>query len=66
MPVNGDEIVKLVQEKIAEKNEVIKEQQMQIQDLSQRIAELEQSLVEAREQASNQEDLYRKIASIVD
>jgi uncharacterized coiled-coil DUF342 family protein len=66
MPVNGEEIVKLVQEKIAEKNEIIREQQMQIQELSQRIAELEQSVVDAREQASNQEDLYRKIAAIVD
>ncbi len=80
MGITNEEIVKLVQEKIAEKNEVIREQQLQIQDLQQQLAERDEALnalraqladaqkqlAEVREQAADREELYRKLAEVVD
>jgi len=66
MPVSNDQIVNFVQEKIAEKNEVIREQQLQIQDLQQKIAGLEQLLDAAHHQATDRDELFKKISAIAD
>jgi cell division protein FtsL len=66
MTVSNDQIVSFVQEKIAEKNEVIREQQLQIQDLQQKIADLERQLDETRAHAADREELFKKISAIVD
>ncbi|KPL08248.1 hypothetical protein AMJ85_08525 [candidate division BRC1 bacterium SM23_51] len=66
MDVTNEEIIKLVQEKVEEKNAVIREQQSQIHDLQQKVADLEQQLNEAHKQAADREELFKKLSEVVD
>jgi len=66
MAVTNDQIVSFVQEKLAEKNDVIREQQLQIQDLQQKIAALEQELLNVQAHAADREELLKKLSAIVD
>lgn len=73
MAVSNEEILKAVQDKIGEKNEVITEQQLQIQglmqekaELEQKVSDLEQQLADALQQASNSEDLLKQISEMTE
>ncbi|OPZ17047.1 MAG: hypothetical protein BWZ10_01286 [candidate division BRC1 bacterium ADurb.BinA364] len=44
--MNSDEIIKMVQQKVEEKNEVIREQLLQLQDKEQQIAEKDAKIAE--------------------
>ncbi|MBM3333733.1 hypothetical protein FJY63_03640 [Candidatus Sumerlaeota bacterium] len=61
-----EQVLAMVQEKIKEKNEVIREQQLQIQELQQRIVELEGLLAAQRAQPSTPAELLKKISEIVE
>ena len=53
--LNNEQVVEMIKEKIDEKNEVIKEQQLQIQDLENQILELQERL-EGHQKAADERD----------
>lgn len=73
MTVSNEEILRAVQEKLNEKNEVITEQQLQIQtleqdkaELQQRIVDLEQQLITVQEEAAGREELLKQISELAE
>jgi len=64
--MSADQILSLVKEKIQEKNEVIKEQQIQIQELQEKCGALEEENNKLKIAAREHEDLVKKISEILD
>jgi septal ring factor EnvC (AmiA/AmiB activator) len=64
--LSNEELISLVKEKIEEKNEVIKEQQMQIQDLQDKLANIEKENKDLKEGKKQREDLVKKISAILE
>ncbi|MBN1902788.1 hypothetical protein JW926_15800 [Candidatus Sumerlaeota bacterium] len=64
--LSNEDLIALVKEKIDEKNEVIKEQQMQIQDLQDKLANLEKENDKLKESQRQREELVKKISSILE
>ena len=65
--MTNEDIIKVVQEKLAEKNEVIKEQQMQIVELQEQIENLEakvSTLEEAKDH--DKEELVKRLNEVLD
>jgi len=64
--MSADQILSLVKEKIQEKNEVIKEQQMQIQELQEKCSAVDEEINRLKQGAKEHEELVRKISEILD
>jgi len=64
--MTAEQILSMVKEKIQEKNEVIKEQQIQIHDLQEKNLALEEEMNNLRKAAKEHEDLVKKISEILE
>ena len=64
--MSAEQILAMVKEKIQEKNEVIKEQQMQIQELQDKNASLEGEVNSLRASAKEHEDLVKRISEVLE
>lgn len=64
--MNSDEIIAKIQAKLAEQNEVIREQQIQIHDQQQRITELEQQVASMSNADEERQAMLNKLAELVD
>jgi hypothetical protein len=64
--ISTEEIIKVVKEKLAQKTNVIREQQAQIQDLENQILELQQQLTDCRKSAQEHDMLVKGLAEILD
>jgi septal ring factor EnvC (AmiA/AmiB activator) len=64
--VSNDQVVKMIQEKLGEKNEVIKEQQMQIQELQEKLAELESHIAGLQKAEKEREELIDKLTQVLE
>jgi hypothetical protein len=64
--INSEELLKKIQAKLAEQNEVIREQQIQIHDQQQRIEELEQQITSFSKAEEERNSLISKLAELVD
>jgi uncharacterized protein (DUF3084 family) len=56
----------MIKEKIKEKNEVIREQQIQMQDLQDKIGQLEQEVSAVKKTKQDHEELVKKISEILE
>lgn len=63
---HSDDIIKKIQEKIAEQNEVIREQQIQIHDQQLRITELESQIQNMSGADEERQAMLDKLAELVD
>ena len=61
-----DQILAMVKEKIQEKNEVIKEQQIQIQELQEKNSALDEEIEKLKKSAQEFEELYKKISEVLE
>jgi hypothetical protein len=64
--LNNEQVVNLIQEKMKEKDEVIREQQVQIQELQERISELESRIPELEKAGQERDDLIEKLSQVLD
>lgn len=64
--MNSDEIVEKIQAKLAEQNEVIRDQQIQIHEQQQRIAELEDQLNNMSGADEERQAMLSRLAELVD
>lgn len=64
--MNSEEIVQKIQAKLAEQNEVIREQQIQIHDQQQRIYELEAQIQTLSGADAERQAMLNKLAELVD
>jgi len=64
--MNSDEIFEKIQAKLAEQNEVIREQQIQIHDQQERIAELEAQVANMSGADEERQNILSKLAELVD
>ena len=64
--MNSDEIFEKIQAKLAEQNEVIREQQIQIHDQQERIAELEAQVATMSGADEERQNILSKLAELVD
>jgi predicted nuclease with TOPRIM domain len=64
--LSNEDLIALVKEKIDEKNEVIKEQQIQIQDLQDKVSNLEKENNKLKEGQKQREDLVKKISAMLE
>ena len=64
--LSNEKLIALVKEKIAEKNEVIKEQQIQIQELQDKIASTEEEINSLMQGAKDREDLVKQLSEILE
>lgn len=64
--MNSDEIIKKIHEKMAEQNEVIRDQQIQIHEQQQRITELEEQIQSMSGADADRQAMLSKLAELVD
>lgn len=64
--MNSDEIIQKIQAKMAEQNEVIRDQQIQIHDQQERINELEEQIRNVSGADEEREAMLVKLAELVD
>lgn len=64
--MDSDEIFTRIQAKMAEQNEVIREQQIQIHEQQQRIAELEEQIKGLTGADEERQAMLSKLAELVD
>ena len=64
--ISNEDIIKKVLAKMAEKDEIIKEQQLQIQGLQTTIQGLESKLKQAESAADIHEDLLTRLNEVLD
>lgn len=64
--INPEDIITKIQAKLAEQNEVIREQQIQIHDYQLKVEELEKRLSEVSDAESARDELLSKLAELVD
>lgn len=64
--MNSDDIVQKIQAKLAEQNEVIRDQQIQIHDQQERIAELEEQLQGMSGADEERQSMLSRLAELVD
>ncbi len=64
--MNSEEIIQKVQAKLAEQNEVIREQQIQIHDQQQRISDLEAQVQALTGADEERQAMFNKLAELVD
>lgn len=64
--LNSDDIVQKIQAKLAEQNEVIRDQQIQIHDQQERIAELEEQLQGMSGADEERQSMLSRLAELVD
>ena len=64
--ISNEEIIKKVLAKMAEKDEIIKEQQLQIQGLQTTIQDLESKLKQAESSAASHDDLLTRLSEVLD
>lgn len=64
--IDQDEIIAKIQAKIAEQNEVIREQQIQIHDYQLKVEELEKRITEGSQAETARNELLSKLAELVD
>lgn len=64
--IDQDEIIAKIQAKIAEQNEVIREQQIQIHDYQLKVEELEKRIAEGSQAETARNELLSKLAELVD
>ena len=64
--MTADQILAMVREKIQEKNEVIKEQQIQIQELQEKNSALDEEIDNLKKAAREHEELFKKISEILE
>lgn len=64
--MNSDEIIQKIQAKLAEQNEVIRDQQIQIHDQQERITELEEQLKGMSGADDERQAMLSKLAELVD
>ena len=66
-PPSNEEIIGMIQEKMREKNDIIKEQQMQIQELQAKVEDLESKLSDIENSSrKTQEELYQKLSEVLE
>ena len=64
--MNSQEIIEKIQAKIAEQNEVIREQQIQIHDQQQKIVELEAQVATMAGADEERQAMLNKLAELID
>jgi hypothetical protein len=64
--MNSDEIIQKIQAKLAEQNEVIRDQQIQIHEQQQRIQELEDQVKTMSSADAERHAVLSKLAELVD
>jgi len=64
--MNSDEIIQKIQAKLAEQNEVIRDQQIQIHEQQQRIEELEEKVRSMSSADEERQAVLSKLAELVD
>lgn len=64
--MNSDELIKKIQAKLAEQNEVIRDQQIQIHEQQQRIDELEEQVNGMSNADAERQAVLSKLAELVD
>ena len=64
--MTAEDILKKVQAKIAEQNQVILEQQMQIQEYQQKIEDLDRQLNELKAAEAEKQTLMAKLAELIE
>ncbi len=64
--MNSDDIVQKIQAKLAEQNEVIRDQQIQIHEQQERITELEEQLLGMSGADEERQSMLSRLAELVD
>ncbi len=64
--LNSDDIVQKIQAKLAEQNEVIRDQQIQIHEQQERITELEEQLQGMSGADEERQSMLSRLAELVD
>lgn len=64
--MNSDELIQKIQAKLAEQNEVIRDQQIQIHEQEQRIQELEEQVKSMSNADAERQSVLSKLAELVD
>jgi small-conductance mechanosensitive channel len=64
--VTNEQLIAMIKEKIEEKNEVIREQQIQMQELQDKVGELEQEVAATKKAKRDREELVKKISEILE
>ena len=64
--MTNEQLIAMIKEKIEEKNEVIREQQIQMQGLQDKVSELEQEISSVKKTRQEHEDLVKKISEILE
>ena len=64
--ITNEQLIAMIKEKIEEKNEVIREQQIQMQELQDKIGLLEQEVSAVKKTKQEHEDLVKKISEILE
>lgn len=64
--MNSDELIQKIQAKLAEQNDVIREQQIQIHEQQQRIEELEEQVTSMSSADAERNAVLSKLAELVD
>jgi len=65
-PITNEQLIAMIKEKIEEKNEVIREQQIQMQELQDKIGELELEVAAVKKTKQEHEELVKKISEILE
>ena len=64
--LTNEQVVNLIQEKMKERDEVIREQQIQIHELQERISELEARIPELEKAEKERDDLIDKLSQVLE
>ena len=64
--ISNEQLIAMIKEKIEEKNEVIREQQIQMQELQDKIGELELEVSAVKKTKQEHEELVKKISEILE
>ena len=63
---SNEDLVAKIQEKMSEKNEIIKEQQIQIQELQTKLQDFELQMEGLQKKASTHDDLVQRLSEVLE
>ncbi len=64
--MTNDDLIAMVREKIGEKDEVIKEQQIQIQELQEQVNKLDAEMGDLKKAEYDREELVKNLSAILE